>query len=359
MKLLKIVSAVALSSSLLLLNLGGESFASNGKSKPQKLKYEDVKLLKVPGAEKDKEKIKEKANNNFKAALKAIKEYMKVNDIKLKADLDEPEFQNYVKQFALGNDSFSQSENEDIIKLVKFMDLYENFGQNEKIKRYKEKLHDNDTLTTSEEEELESLQPTALNGPKTAEKENIITLVGKKVLSVFKSSASAGSYSGTAARDYAYKWYASRNNSTYGYYSDYYDCTSCWNDCTNFVSQALKAGGKTYLVDGVFGTDQFNWYYKDWPKPSNSWGGAHNFYSHWKNYSTLASSSSNLSVGDPVNADFSGDGHIDHTAIVTSKSSSGTIYVTQHTSDKKDAPLSAWFNSGYDVYGWKIGTDSH
>jgi DNA-binding NarL/FixJ family response regulator len=82
------------------------------------------------------------------------------------------------------------------------------------------------------------------------------------------------------------------------------------------------------------------------------------FYNHWKNWASLASYDTDLVVGDAVNADFAGDGHIDHTAIVT-KIENGQRKVTQHSVDRKDASLSVWFNNGYKVYGWKMGTDAH
>ena len=160
----------------------------------------------------------------------------------------------------------------------------------------------------------------------------------------------AGSYDPIKARDYAYKWWNKRNNEQYGYYSRVMGgCYDCWYDCTNFVSQAIKEGGiKEQRTGGTY------WYYSD-EKPAYAWGVANSFYKHFKTRAKQVRNLFDLEVGDVVNADFDHDGDIEHSAIVT-KVTPFDVYVTQHTSDKKDAPLSAWFMAGYDVYGWKMQT---
>ncbi len=66
-------------------------------------------------------------------------------------------------------------------------------------------------------------------------------------------------YNPLAARDYAYQWYNSFNTASYP------NLEANWGDCTNFVSQCLKAGGYTF---------RDNWYvYKKnnvYPRPENS-----------------------------------------------------------------------------------------
>lgn len=159
-----------------------------------------------------------------------------------------------------------------------------------------------------------------------------------------------GSYDPIKARDYAYKWWNKRNNEQYGYYSRVMGgCYDCWYDCTNFVSQAIKEGGiKEQRTGGTY------WYYSD-EKPAYAWGVANSFYKHFQTRAKQVRQLFDLEVGDVVNADFDHDGDIEHSAIVT-KVTANDVYVTQHTTDKKDAPLSAWFNAGYDVYGWKMQT---
>jgi hypothetical protein len=157
-------------------------------------------------------------------------------------------------------------------------------------------------------------------------------------------------YDPIKARDYAYKWWNKRNNDKYPYYSRVSGgCYDCWNDCTNFVSQAIfEAGIKEQRTGGTY------WYYSD-KKPSYAWGVANSFYNHFKTRAEQTRDYWKLEVGDVVNADFDHDGDIEHSAIVTRVDHSG-VYVTQHTTDKKDAPLINWFVAGYDVYGWKMKT---
>lgn len=160
-------------------------------------------------------------------------------------------------------------------------------------------------------------------------------------------------YDPIKARDYAYKWWDKRNNDKYPYYSRVSGgCYDCWNDCTNFVSQAIfEAGIKEQRTGGTY------WYYSD-KKPSYAWGVANSFYGHFKTRAEQTRDYWDLEVGDVVNADFDHDGDIEHSAIVTRVDHSG-VYVTQHTTDKKDAPLMNWFVAGYDIYGWKMKTANH
>ncbi|PTM57980.1 amidase domain-containing protein [Desmospora activa] len=158
----------------------------------------------------------------------------------------------------------------------------------------------------------------------------------------------ANGYDRAKARDYAYQWWNSRNNEQYGFYSRERDCVDCWYDCTNFTSQAMVAGGLVQWKSDPW------WYYSD-TKPSYAWGLANSQYKHLQQRAEPANSLSELKVGDIVHADINGDGHINHSAIIT-KIELGQIYVTQHTTDRKDAPLSTWFWNGYNVFGWKMGT---
>jgi hypothetical protein len=168
----------------------------------------------------------------------------------------------------------------------------------------------------------------------------------------------ANGYDRAKARDYAYQWWNKRNNTQYPYYSKANgSCYNCWYDCTNFVSQAMYAGGLKQWKSGP--SYLYYWYYYNQPKkPSNSWGLANSLFKHMKVRAKQAESMSELKVGDIVQGDLDNDGDIDHTAIVT-KIENGQVYVTQHTTDRKDHPLALWFAAGYDVYAWKMGTASN
>ncbi|MBS7530036.1 amidase domain-containing protein [Hazenella sp. IB182353] len=161
-----------------------------------------------------------------------------------------------------------------------------------------------------------------------------------------------GEYDGKAAANYAKTWWDKRNNEQYPYYSKVSGgCYDCWPDCTNFVSQAIKAGGiEDRSESGLW------WYYND-TKPAYAWGLANSFYKHFKQRADEIKKVKNLEIGDVVNFDFTGDGDIDHTVIVTKKDRWGNIYVTQHTSDHKNRPISQLFvSSKTKAYAWDMST---
>ena len=64
------------------------------------------------------------------------------------------------------------------------------------------------------------------------------------------------------------------------------------SDCTNFVSLRISAGGMKYRKTGILlpHRQSSNWYYED-KKPSHTWGGANNFYLHWKERAGIAENS--------------------------------------------------------------------
>ncbi len=172
-------------------------------------------------------------------------------------------------------------------------------------------------------------------------------------LFAFSAVAEAGSYNGYAARDYALQ-YAINPNPAYRYFD---------LDCTNFVSQALLAGGWTETGKYNYASN-YAWYY-DWgtrPGYSNTWTVANNLYyflsysyraypvglAHkpWYNY---------FSVGDIVQIDYTKDGSWDHSMIVTAISVND-MYMTYHTSNTKDKSLNQimaeYPNAGF--LGWHI-----
>jgi hypothetical protein len=157
-------------------------------------------------------------------------------------------------------------------------------------------------------------------------------------------------FTGSAAASYARTW-ASSTNPAYGRFS---------NDCTNFVSQAMEAGGWSMITGSSYCDDRkkdsvwwFNpggctytacpWSWCPTVKSVNAsytWGGAQNFFDFVRTSGrgTAASKVRDLDVGDVLQMDFSGGGHIGHTMIVTNKTSSN-LYLSYHTSDHLDEPF--------------------
>ncbi|MDH6577082.1 amidase domain-containing protein [Kitasatospora sp. MAP5-34] len=103
-------------------------------------------------------------------------------------------------------------------------------------------------------------------------------------------------------------------------------------DCTNFISQALKAGGWKN-TPGV-GSDYHTWWSNS-PTQSWSWVGAN----EWSWYALSSKRVSNLAnvyqlgVGDILQMNFNRDGSKDHSMIVTYRSTSGMPYVTYHSNN--------------------------
>lgn len=160
-----------------------------------------------------------------------------------------------------------------------------------------------------------------------------------------------------AAAQYAVDWWNRRNP----------NFDNFTNDCTNFVSQALRAGGWGYEW-GWSGTrwqdisnDQswFASYNSPWWPAANShaWINAHEQgkYLPYRTQKSVLSYVWDLEPGDVLQADWTRDGTKDHTMIVNKKVN-GEVYLTYHTTDTVSRPLtdlvaanpSAWW------YAWNV-----
>ena len=128
----------------------------------------------------------------------------------------------------------------------------------------------------------------------------------------------------------------------------------------------MVAGGVTQIKSGLILPHQKteNWYYND-NTPSHTWGGASNFYNHWSSRAGVASSSSDLGIGDAVSIDFGGDGSPDHTVIIVSAgSNNNTKYLASHTTDRYKFyysngtlypfTLAYLYEQGWIIYGYEI-----
>lgn len=162
-------------------------------------------------------------------------------------------------------------------------------------------------------------------------------------------------YSHWAAAAYAKK-YALSPNPSY---------TLFGNDCTNFVSQCMLAGGWT-MVGGSFWDRKDNdvWWYGEssLSDASYTWGGAHNF-SKFLGVSGRGAitARSNLAVGDVVQ--IANGGHVFHTMIITmagvcNKDGDGPFmsYHTTNTLNKDLGTIEASYPAadGYSFLYWKV-----
>ncbi|MDJ0466422.1 amidase domain-containing protein [Streptomyces sp. H27-C3] len=143
-----------------------------------------------------------------------------------------------------------------------------------------------------------------------------------------KPTTNPNGYNYAAMATYAEKYWSNYNPA---YPS--YDGAGAGGDCTNFVSQALKAGGWKHAPGS------WDDYRKWWSDPTLgntlSWVGVN----EWSWFALSSKRTTNLSnvwemgVGDVLQVDFDRNGSKDHTMLVSYRNRSGTPYVTYHSNN--------------------------
>ncbi|MFC4401885.1 amidase domain-containing protein [Gracilibacillus xinjiangensis] len=135
------------------------------------------------------------------------------------------------------------------------------------------------------------------------------------------------SYDRRAAVQYAERWW-NDVNPAYNYFED--------NDCTNYISQCLRAGGAP--MTGAPDRSKGWWYSgSSW---SYSWSVAHSFRWYMSSrgntfQAKLIDSPTELLPGDIICYDFQGDGRWDHNTIVVAKDSENMPLVNAHTNNSR------------------------
>ncbi|MFJ2743605.1 amidase domain-containing protein [Streptomyces sp. NPDC087440] len=135
----------------------------------------------------------------------------------------------------------------------------------------------------------------------------------------------AASYNYYEMANYAERHWKNYNKS-YRRFSD------VGGDCTNFISQALRAGG--WAHDTGLYTDYRNWWYNSLNQ-SRSWVNVN----YWASFALHSKRTYNLknvyqlARGDILQMDFSNNGSKDHSMITTYRSASGVPYLTYHSRD--------------------------
>ncbi|MFI1535857.1 amidase domain-containing protein [Streptomyces anandii] len=163
-----------------------------------------------------------------------------------------------------------------------------------------------------------------------------------------KKNTTSGTYDYKAMVAYAQKYW---NN----YNPDYPDFNGqgAGGDCTNFVSQTLKAGGWKHVPGYTY---DFHKWFGNADIQSDSFVGVNEF-------SWFALSSKRVTplayvyqadIGDVIQMDFNKDGSKDHTMVVTYRSPQGVPYVSYHstnTYNRSVASLIASYpNAAYYAY---------
>jgi hypothetical protein len=152
-------------------------------------------------------------------------------------------------------------------------------------------------------------------------------------------------YSSVMAQIYANQWVDNTfqlRNPAYVYYG---------SDCTNFVSQALRAGGWRNTAIGSQTSDLY-WYYVSPSQVSYTWRVADSLYRRFSNgyegwFGTSVTNPSSLRarVGDIIFADWEGITTnlrvIDHAMIVTGIATNGEPLVSYHSTDRENFPWSS------------------
>jgi len=144
-------------------------------------------------------------------------------------------------------------------------------------------------------------------------------------------------YDRAAAVDYAHKWAYYRNPA-------YYDFQSIGGDCTNFASQCLYAGSGIMNYTPIYG-----WYYRSLRDRAPAWTGVSYFYNFLTRNMGIGpygrdADMQQVEPGDFVQlATVRPDFH--HTPVIVrieGEPSLRSIYVTAHTGDVDERPLSSY-----------------
>ena len=261
------------------------------------------------------------------------------------------------KNIALGTEAYMEY----LVDLLMFEDdeVLQKSPQYEDIKIYASEYLSqlNDPSKTREERGKVLLnsreqQKTIATIKEEAIKENVEDLltVPSKAEKVQLAQSTKG-YSATNAVKYARKWAKGRNPA--------YNNHGANKDCTNFVSQCVKAGGKamttpSYIPTGIKETTAY-WYsvqynpgypndahYK-W-KESTSFIRVSDFYTYWKkkgetvkSYSNKSQLQNGASIGEVVQIK-NGGGKWCHSIIITGGSKGARTYCG-HSTNRKDEPV--------------------
>lgn len=184
----------------------------------------------------------------------------------------------------------------------------------------------------------------------------LMLILALVILSLCATAEAA--YNGDKAAKYALE-YSSVPNPDYNYFKE---------DCTNFVSQCLLAGGWKETGKYKF-TSKNAWYYDFGKRPgySNTWAVANSLYAFLNSHPDRAKKQSvynrpykesyrkNFKPGDLVQIDYGSDGTWDHSMIITVVSDTDMV-VTYHTRNEAGKSLNQIIleSPGAKFVGWKI-----
>lgn len=133
-------------------------------------------------------------------------------------------------------------------------------------------------------------------------------------------------FSRAAAVAYAHQWAFSRNPAYFAY-------DHVGGDCTNFISQCLRAGG--FAMDD---TPVFGWYYRDANQKAPAWTGVEPFWNYFSQRGAVCGPEE-LSPGDVIQLSFDGERY-QHCVLVVG--TGREVLVSAHDEDSDFRPLSTY-----------------
>jgi hypothetical protein len=148
-------------------------------------------------------------------------------------------------------------------------------------------------------------------------------------------------YNRNDAVEYAKRWAFHRNPA-------YYDFDKLGGDCTNFASQCLFAGAKIMNYSKNEG-----WFYVNLNNRSYSWTSVPLFYNFMINNKSVGPIGKKCNIEDLEIGDFIQLGDLNryyHTLLIVrieGVPSIDTIYISSHTYDSFNRPLSSYFFEKY------------
>lgn len=170
-------------------------------------------------------------------------------------------------------------------------------------------------------------------------------MTGNEAAAAGKAPSATSRVSGggtTAMKAYSYSAMANYATKYWRNYNSAYRRMT--NDCTNFISQAMRAGG--WAMNSGWYRSNSSWWYNSLNQ-SFPWGGAENWYwfaSSHSHRTYILSNVWSMGLADVLQMDFDRNNNINHTMIVTSVGSSQR-YLTYHTTDHLNRSLSSILSS--------------
>jgi hypothetical protein len=187
---------------------------------------------------------------------------------------------------------------------------------------------------------------------------------GATSLSMVPRATGAYRLNRSAIVTYAVAWVGKdlHQFSTRGYNPTYAPATFLNDDCTDFISQALYAGGWTFK-QGLKWIHNYWWFEFVWPHLyTDTWTQARSWadFVQLSGRGSMAGYVSDLQLGDILQFGTQNDGSIGHSMIVTKRDSFGNVWLTYHSVNELNRPFWDLYTEQKKIYpritfyGWRL-----